>query len=333
MDSMVVDLHSDFLSYLTFSSQHTPFDDESRTSPQQLTTGGVHVLVTVCYSPTTSSSVRDGTAQMKEYHRLLHDHSSFFLDPSSSMERQSGQVVLIPAVENCSCFALEEEPLDHVFKRFQRSFSSVLPLYASLTWNEENRFGGGSHTTVGLKEDGKALLDFLSGKVLAIDVSHASDQCARDIIEYIERKNLKFTLMASHSNFREVTDHVRNLPFDIASHIVRKGGVIGLTLVESFVGKNLSDFLRHIAYGIGHGFENHMALGGDFFSPTGMKQVWEKKNRYHFPGGDSAACYPSILSMIERHFSPTLARAVGEANAQKRLIDLYLISLKSYHDV
>lgn len=321
---MVVDLHSDFLSYLTFSSRNTPFDDESRTSPQQLKTGGVDALVTVCYSPTVSSSVEDGLGQMEAYHALVRRYHSIFSTPHSRSERSNEQVILVPAIENSSCFALEDEPLELVFQRFSHHFSPVMPLYVSLTWNEENRFGGGAHTHIGLKEDGKALLDFLSGKVLAIDVSHASDQCARDVIEYIERKKLAFTLMASHSNFREVTPHKRNLPLDIASHIAQKGGVIGLTLVESFLGKSLTDFLNHIDYGVEHGFADHMALGGDFFSPTGMKQVWEKKSRYHFPEADSAACYPSLLGMVQQRFSPDLARAIGEANAKRLLIHPYI---------
>jgi len=219
---------------------------------------------------------------------------------------------------------LEKESLDVAFNRFQKFFPSLLPLYVSLTWNEENRFGGGAHSEVGLKEDGKALLDFLAHRVFAIDLSHASDKLARDVIEYTESKKLPFKLLASHSNFREVSFHKRNLPLDIASYIVQKGGIIGLTLVESFVGKSIHDFLKHIAYGLEQGFEKNMALGGDFFSPTGMKQVWEIKNRYHFPEVDSAACYPFLLEMIQKTFSSSIALSIGEENAERLLIAPYI---------
>jgi microsomal dipeptidase-like Zn-dependent dipeptidase len=320
---MVIDLHSDFLSYLTSSPKNGPFDDESKTSPRQLKEGGVHTLVTVTYASTKqSASADEAVFQMKKYHEMLQSLPDVFASPLCPMAGE--RVTLIPAIENSSSFALEGEPLDNVFKRFQSSFHSILPLYISLTWNEENRFGGGAHTTQGLKEDGKALLDFLEKRVFAIDLSHASDKLATDMIEYVEKKGLFFQFMASHSNFRDVMPHQRNLPLDIASYIVQRGGVLGLTLVESFIGKSLEDFLGHIAYGIDHGFENNMALGGDFFSVTGLKHVSEVKKRYHFPEADSAACYPFLLRMIQKTFSPSIAKALEGENAKRRLIDPYM---------
>ena len=95
-------------------------------------------------------------------------------------------------------------------------------------------------------------------------------------------------------------------------------GTIGL------FGKTLEGFFDHIAYGLQHGFQDHLAFGGDFFSPTGLKQVSEIKPRYHFPNADSSACFPSILQQVEERFSLEISQALAEKNADRLLINPYI---------
>ncbi len=94
----------------------------------------------------------------------------------------------------------EDEPLDLLFERFD----AKKWLYISLTWKEENRFGGGDQTMVGLKRNGEVLLEYMDGKDVAIDLSHTSNPLAEGILNHIDKKGLKITTIASHSNFRAV---------------------------------------------------------------------------------------------------------------------------------
>ncbi len=71
-----------------------------------------------------------------------------------------------------------------------------------MTHHGENRFGGGNSTGIGLKKDGEALLEYISEKKIAIDLSHTSDALAGDILNYIVKNKLGLSVLASHSNFR-----------------------------------------------------------------------------------------------------------------------------------
>ena len=113
--------------------------------------------------------------------------------------------------------------------------------YIGLTHHLENRFGGGNFSKAGLKDDGKALLDYLDNKQIAVDFSHTSDALAYDILEYISKKNLKIPILASHSNYRPNFDHPRNLPDDIAKEIINQKGLIGLNFVRAFVNNKHSE--------------------------------------------------------------------------------------------
>ena len=131
----------------------------------------------------------------------------------------------------------------------------------SLTWNGENRFGGGDGAHIGLKEDGKRLLDWMDEKRIPVDLSHASDLLAHEIIEYIDKKNLSLPVLASHSNFRKIHGTSRNLPDSIAQEIIRKKGVIGINLFMPFVGMDFpKNLVNHIEYGLKLGGDNALCL-------------------------------------------------------------------------
>ena len=64
----------------------------------------------------------------------------------------SSRVGALAAIENASGFCEEQEPLEDGLRRFERLVAEAGPLaYVSLTWNDENRFGGGNKASAGLK--------------------------------------------------------------------------------------------------------------------------------------------------------------------------------------
>jgi membrane dipeptidase len=85
------------------------------------------------------------------------------------------------------------------FERLEQIINTVSRiLYIGFTHHAENRFGGGNNSKVGLKEDGKKLLQYLNGKKIAVDFSHASDALARDILDYLSDHNLEVPILANH---------------------------------------------------------------------------------------------------------------------------------------
>ena len=120
-----------------------------------------------------------------------------------------------------------------------------------MTWDGENRFGGGVGSKQGLKEDGKRLLEWMTGKQIAIDFSHTSDALAEGILTHIDQERLVLPVMASHSNFRSITDCARNMPDWLAQELIRRKGILGLTLFAPFIHKSdPTAIIRHVEYAL-----------------------------------------------------------------------------------
>ena len=169
----IVDLHCDLLLYLAFSPNRDPFHPVARCSAHQLKAGNVSLQILAIYAETKPHSLLLGLKQLEIFQSLSQKYPEYFNSHN-----------IRPAFENASAFALETEALDEVLERLENILTQIKPLYISLTWNGENRFGGGCGSASGLKKDGEELLTFLSGKGVAIDFSHASDKLARDCLLY-----------------------------------------------------------------------------------------------------------------------------------------------------
>jgi len=292
----IVDLHCDLLGYLALSPDRTPQDPAPHCSIPQLLQGGVTTQVTAIYTDTDRTSLLCGLKQIECFKNLP----------------KQGALKFIPAFENASSFCLESEPLSTVLKRLDHILTQISPLYIGLTWNGENRFGGGIGADAGLKEDGKELLRYLSGKGIAIDLSHASDSLSHGIFNCIDQESLSLRVMASHCNFRSVQDPPRNLPDEIAKEVFKRGGVMGLVFFSLFL-KSPDQLLEHIEHGLSLGGENALAFGADFFSQLDVPKAWHDEG-FH-PEMSNASCYPCVLDMLKQ--SGTLSKSQIEKIASK----------------
>ena len=290
----VVDLHCDLLFFLAHKTGRNPSDPVARCSLPQLKSGNVKTQTLAIYSDTDSHSVHLGEEQIQWYLKL------------------ESEGCFIPAFENASTFALEDEPLQTVFDRFEAILEKLTPLYISLTWNGENRFGGGCGVNVGLKPDGKELIHFLSGKGIHLDFSHTSDRLAHEIFEEIEKSSLSLPVLASHSNFRAVFNQERNLPDSIAKEIIRRGGLIGLVFYSKFL-KNPDQLFDQIHYGLELGAELSLCFGADFFYTADLSV-----ENYFFDEMSDASKYPSILERLTKQgISESLLKAISHENATR----------------
>ena len=302
----VADLHCDLLAYLAEDSTRTCNDPQIRCSYPKLKEGGVTLQTLAIYTKTANDSVALAEKQAQIFQGLPEDK---FLHVMAAMENASGL---------CD----EEEKLDLGFERLDHFQQTVGPLlYISLTWHGENRFGGGNLSSVGLKQDGELLLEYLNNKQTAIDLSHTSDLLAHDILNYIDKKGLKIIPIASHSNFRAVVDQKRNLPDDLAQEIFRRGGVIGLNVVRDFFGGHPED---HIAHAVALGGENHLCFGADFFHDGDFPDSMCDQKPFSDPRFQDSSCYPTLLELCSgklskekianQNFSRFLERLRGDSS-------------------
>ena len=321
----IIDLHCDLLSYLQMADRRSPFDECSRTSYDQMKEGGMHLQTLAISTTGGPASHKEGLKQIELLEYLLNalpDHYQLFNSAESLEVRNDKKILVIPAVENAEGLCDPSEPIESglsFLKQLLKKLHHIL--YISLTWNGENRFGGGNGSHVGLKDDGKKLLDFLDKKAIAADLSHTSDFLADDIINYIDKHSLHIPIIASHSNMRAVTSMPRNLPDELAKEIIRRQGLIGLNFFNAFVGENPTHILKHIEHALKLGGEKSLCFGADFFYDDDFPTLQERYKRKvgFFPEISNSSHYPYVISLLKETLSPTQIEGLAHRNVKQYL--------------
>lgn len=134
-----------------------------------------------------------------------------------------------------------------------RSISDIDAIFSagirqiSLTWNDNNLLAsGGKQPTGGLTTLGKEVVKRFLELGGIIDISHAGQQTAEEILTIADRN-----VIASHSNAAGLYPHFRNLSDSLIIQLVAKGGLIGLSpayFVADKDKRNIDSFIDHIDY-------------------------------------------------------------------------------------
>ncbi len=315
----VFDLHCDVLAYLARvrGANLSKTEDIGAALPH-LQAGNVKTQVMAIFTATKSGSTE--LAQEQVNHFLTLGSQPAFRRVRHAKDLVPGnQIGILAAIENASGFSEEFRSIHDGLRLLSAMISQVGPLaYIGLTHHSENRFGGGNEAQgVGLKADGEALLDFLHGKRIPIDLSHASDALAHDIFTYLDRQGLKVPVIASHSNFRAKCAHVRNLPDELAQELYRRGGIIGINFLRAYIDPNDPRLLgEQVAYGWQTlGGSKGLALGADFFSPIGYP--FPERMPLFFPEHENASKYPELLQRWKAKVEGLNVDALAYRNAQE----------------
>lgn len=315
----IIDLHCDLLVYLLMNPEATPDNRAFGASFPFLKEGKVSLQVMAIFTAVEEASSKNGVAQSAIYKRLLKDYSvDVYQAETDFQSRQEERIGLVASLESASGICNEEEPLDNAFKNLETILSNVGRLfYISFTHHTENRFGGGNYAKAGLKPDGEALLEYMSGREIAIDLSHTSDALAHDILDFTYRKGLKVPVMASHSNFREIWDHPRNLTKENAQEIINRGGLIGMNFLRAFLNNDeLGALLDHIRYGFDlPGGENAISFGADFFYTGDFPDP--SRDPYYFPEHEDATKYHALINQLTEDLSGEQLAGLAHKNAER----------------
>lgn len=314
---IVADAHCDLLSYLIEAPFADPLvEGKIGCTIPDLIKGNVKVQVMAIYTATENGSVSAAMQQAYWFKKLLEQYGSYF-SLLSEDERQvayTPAIKIITAIENASGICETDDNIKQAFINLQKIISLCgKPLYLGLTHHGENRFGGGNSTNVGLKEDGKLLISYLSKEKIAIDFSHTSDYLAYDILNYINKYNIHIPLLASHSNFRSVYNHARNLPDDIAKEIIRKNGLIGINFLRAFLNPDKEEALfEHLQYGLELGAENNLCFGADYFYCESHPD--QSRRPFFFKAHEDASKYPSIIDAVSHTINEKFASKLSSEN-------------------
>ncbi len=313
------DLHCDLLSYLQEAPNADPMiGGKIGCTIPDLMAGNVKFQTMAIYTATEIGSVELALGQALLFKNLIEKYNaylSFFDTNTHKLDfTNNPKIQIVTAIENAAGICEENDSLNKAFENLTNLINiSGKPLYLGLTHHGENRFGGGNSTNVGLKEDGKALIDYLSQLNIALDFSHTSDYLAYDILNFISKNNISIPIIASHSNFRSVYDHARNLPNDIAKEIIKKNGIIGINLLRAFLNPtNENAIYDHIQYGIELGGMNNLCFGVDYFYCDSHPD--QTRVPFFFEQHNNASKYQAILSAIKAKTNEETALKIASHN-------------------
>lgn len=316
----IFDLHCDLPSYLARYDDADPLDGEAiGCAVPHLRRGNVQLQVMVLFTPDIPDSAAFGLQQARAYRKLLTDHPAHFqalFDAAGQPDlTPSGKVKAVAAIESANGFCNSGDSLAEGFRKLEAITTLTGPLlYISLTHAYENRFGGPSGSETGLKPAGRELLEYLDGRKTAVDLSHASDAQGRDILNYIERRGLDIPVIASHSNYRPVWDHPRNLPEDLADAIIARQGLVGVNFLRRFLhDENPAAIRDHLHYALARGGENAVAFGADFFYEPEVADP--EYQPLYWPQHRTASRYPEIVQGLQAAFSEAQLEKLCHRNA------------------
>lgn len=325
MKKPVIDLHCDLLSYLTRPNSSIYNTEDMGCAVPFLKEGNVKLQIMAIFAPVENNSYEFGLKQSEIFKNLNEEENELYRFGKQHLEtfQTNENIGMLASVESGSAFCDESMPLKEGFANLERIIENVGSImYISFTHHAENRFGGGNYSTAGLKNEGKALIDYLHNRKIAIDFSHTSDALAYDILEYITKENISVPIIASHSNYRPVFDHPRNLPDDIATEIIHRKGLIGLNFVRAFVNPEKVEALEeHVAHGLGLGAENAICYGADYFFTKDNPD--KSRIPFYFKEHGNAGCYPEINKVFEKQFGAEKTGKISSQNALEFLKRLW----------
>lgn len=166
-----------------------------------------------------------------------------------------------------------------------RSPDDVTRLHAAgvrcltLTWSSPTAWAdaaGAPPRHGGLTRTGRAVVRRLEELGVLVDVSHASDEAARQVLEVAEAP-----VVASHSGFRAVARHPRNLPDALLEALAATGGVVGVNFFPAYLDE-----------GYGRRFEDLRDRSGRaLFTPDGRRALEEAAENLPPVGLDRVAAH------------------------------------------
>ncbi len=168
----------------------------------------------------------------------------------------SGKLGIILGLQNSDHFR-QVDDVDIFYALGQR--------ISQLTYNSQNRIGTGSmeDRDGGISDFGEDIVLRMNEVGMAVDVGHCGDQTTLDAFDISTKP-----VLVTHSNARALNfGYARNKTDDAIRKMAQNGGVMGITMVRSFVSgeepttiEQLLDHFDHVAALVG---VEHVGIGAD----------------------------------------------------------------------
>lgn len=301
-DAIVVDGHCDTLGDVlegkrTLAERST----QGHVDLPRLAAGGVTAQIFACFVPIHEyhrGATRYALHMVDALHQALDAYPDQLLLATRAADirraKAEGKVAAILGLEGA-------EPLRDSLPLL-RSFYRLGVRVLGLTWNFRNEVADGvmqGREAHGLSPFGVQVVEECNRLGVLIDVSHLAPAGLEDVLRVSQQP-----VIASHSNARALCDHPRNLTDVQIEAIAARGGLVGVTFVDSFLHQPASEatiehVLDHVDHLLRVAGPDHVAIGSDFDGAT-MPQ-----------GLEDATRYPALTAgMLARGHSETVIRGV-----------------------
>ena len=259
----VVDLHVDIAYQHNY--QGKPFAEATgQYRASELIAAGVAGVVLPLFVPHRVSPDGPRAADYEEsYARVFNElaRTEPFLLPGCNPA--PGRVRTWLAFEGAAPLADDPDP-QAVLRWVARGVRSF-----GLVHTKSNALASSSNDTTpsyGLTEAGRRVVHAVNQSGAVVDLSHASDRAAREILALGLADGAP--VIATHSNARAVADHPRNLTDDLLKSVARTGGVVGVNFHSPFLVRGrpatLADVVAHVRHLVRVMGVDHVAVGSDF---------------------------------------------------------------------
>jgi membrane dipeptidase len=281
----IADLHSDLpLGLLRRRFDGVEGSLQSEWVPK-LRAGGVQIVVCAVYIDSIylpegalRRAVQTVDALLEEID-LCRDEVDLALT-AADVERitGAGKIAALLAFEGAEPLGMDLAAL-HLFHRLGLRM-------LSFAWMRRTAFGDGTwenDSRGGLTRLGKAAVQEMNRLGIVVDISHASDRTAWDVLE-----TSTAPVIASHSNARALHDHPRNLTDETIKAVAASGGVVGMVAVAGFVATREAtigrwvDHFDHVVQLVGI---DHVAIGCDFYKSLSAMGASQEIPAWRPPGG------------------------------------------------
>lgn len=177
-----------------------------------------------------------------------------------------------------------------------------------IAYNRNNAAGGGClDNDTGLTPTGRAIIDEMERVGIVLCLSHTGAKTASEALEYSRNP-----VIFSHSNPYGDAPRQRNISDELIRACARKGGVVGLSGIGSFLGASTAlvpRLLRQLRYVIDLVGTDHVGLSLDYvFDPSGLDAQMRQSPALFPTDLDTGAGLPMIAPESLPEIAEGLAR-------------------------
>jgi len=236
-----------------------------QTSWDLLDNSSVRMVFSAIFHPEASKRADPAfiRAELGKHLQALIDHSNFYqvLFQDHLQIQRDDRLGILAHIEGADALqdrASAEQLLRQWFEAGVRSVGMV--------WNGGNKLGGGVGNNRGLTGLGRFVIQWLDQHNMIIDLAHMNENAFWAAFDLIREPAI-----VSHGNCQAICDHPRNLTDAQLRTLADNGGVLGISLVPSFISNGrdaredvtIDHLIHHFDHAINIMGIDHVGIGTD----------------------------------------------------------------------